>query len=114
MTVYIEYVLIDNLVIDFLLLKATFALTSIDYKRGRLFLCAFLGAIIALIYPLIHIKIVSTLIKVLSGFLLTALAVKYKNKKSYFINTAIFFTFTFLIVDALPSFPFLSTATTLK
>ena len=101
MTVYIEYVLIDNLVIDFLLLKATFALTNIDVKRGRLFLCALLGAIVALIYPLIQIKIISTAVKILCGFLLTLTAAKYKSKKSYFVNTAIFFLLTFLTGGAI-------------
>lgn len=101
MTVYIEYVLIDNLVIDFLLLKATFALTNIDVKQGRLFVCAFLGALIALIYPLIQVKIISTLIKILSGFLLTLLATKYNSKKSYAISTLIFFIFTFLTGGAI-------------
>ena len=101
MTVYIEYVLIDNLVIDYLLLKATLSLTGINYKKGRLFLCAIFGAMVALIYPLIKIKTISTLIRFLCGFILTAGAVKYASKKSYLINTAVFFLFTFLTGGAI-------------
>ncbi|MBQ7236232.1 MAG: sigma-E processing peptidase SpoIIGA [Clostridia bacterium] len=101
MTVYIEYVIIDNLVIDYLMLKATFALTGLDFKRGRLFLCAFLGAMVALIYPLIEIAIISTLIKILSGFLITLLATNYRSKKEYFIVTALFFCYTFLTGGAI-------------
>ena len=96
MTVYVEYVLIDNLVIDYLLLKATFALTGINYARGRLFVCAFFGAIVALVYPLITNKALSLIIKVLTGFLITLLAVKYRSKKEYCVNTALFFCLTFL------------------
>lgn len=97
MTVYIEYVIIDNLIIDYLLLKATFAVSGITSRRGRLFCCAFLGALIALIYPLIESQpIISIFIKVFSGLLIILLAAKYPTKRSYFINAAIFFAFTFL------------------
>ena len=54
MIVYIEYVLIDNFIIDYLMLKATFNLTGMPVKKRRLFLCAFLGAAIALMYPLMQ------------------------------------------------------------
>lgn len=97
MTVYIEYVIIDNLVIDYLLLKATFAITGITVLRRRLFFLALLGAGVALVYPLLDAhKVISVAVKVLSGFLIVLLAVKYKTIKSYLINAAIFFSLTFL------------------
>lgn len=101
MTVYIEYVIIDNLVIDYLMLKATFALTNTDFKRGRLLFCAIFGAAVALIYPLIEIKIIQTTVKILSGFLITLLAAKYRSKKEYIIVTALFFCYTFLTGGAI-------------
>ena len=96
MTVYVEYVLLDNFIIDYLLLKATYDTTGISVKKGWLFLCAFIGALIALVCPLISIKALSTAVKVLCGFLLTLIAAPYKSKRSYFINTALFFAYTFL------------------
>ena len=101
MTVYIEYVLIDNLVIDFLLLKATYATLGVMPKRGRLFACAVFGAMIALLYPLILSKVISTAIKVLTGFLMTIIAFRYSSKRQYFTATAIFFLYTFLTGGAI-------------
>lgn len=97
MYVYIEYVLIDNFVIDFLMLEATFATTGIRYSKVRLFLCALLGAIIALIYPLLQIHtVILSLVKVLSGLLIILIANNYKKLKTYYINAVIFFGYTFL------------------
>ncbi|MBQ8427241.1 MAG: sigma-E processing peptidase SpoIIGA [Clostridia bacterium] len=97
MGVYIEYVLIDNFVIDYLMLKATFATTGIPCKRGRLFLCALFGAIIALIYPLLEFHtLILTSVKILSGLLIILIAYNYKTPKSYYINAVIFFGYTFL------------------
>ena len=96
MTVYVEYVLLDNFIIDYLLLKATYDTTGISVKKGWLFLCAFLGALISLVCPLISIKSLLTAVKVLCGFLLTLIATPYKSKRAYFINTALFFAYTFL------------------
>ena len=102
MTVYIEYVIIDNLVIDYLLLKATFAITTITVLRRRLFFCAFLGAAIALIYPLIEShQLILTSVKILSGCLIVLLAAKYNSIKSYFINLIVFVSLTFLTGGAI-------------
>ncbi len=97
MVVYIEYVLIDNFVIDYLLLKATFVITNLSVKKGRLFLCAFLGGVFALTYPFMQeIGFLLTIIKILFGLLLMLLATNYKSIKSYYVNTLIFFALTFL------------------
>lgn len=96
MYVYIEYVLIDNFVIDYLMLKATFATTGKSCSKGRLFVCAFLGAIIALIYPLLELHTaILTAVKVLSGILIILLACKYDRAKSLYVHTIIFFCYTF-------------------
>ena len=98
MTVYIEYVLIDNFVIDYLLLKATFALTKTSVKKGRLFFCAFLGALFALAYPLISVQpILLTLIKLLTGALLTLIATNYNTVKHYYKTTVVFLFLTFAV-----------------
>lgn len=97
MTVYIEYVIIDNLIIDFLILKATFSLTKISYRKRRLFLCAFLGALIALVYPLLQInQVILTLVKISSGLLLLLLANNYKTAKAFYVNAIVFFCLVFL------------------
>jgi len=102
MTVYIEYVLIDNFVIDYLLLKATFTLTRTAYKKVRLFLCAILGAAFALALPVIVLNtVILTLIKLAFGLLLVLIAATFKSAKSYYINALTFFGFTFLTGGAI-------------
>ncbi|MBO7344482.1 MAG: sigma-E processing peptidase SpoIIGA [Clostridia bacterium] len=102
MTVYVEYVLIDNLVIDYLLLKATFSLTAIKVGKGRLLFCAFFGAMVALLYPLLESHaLLSVLLKVLSGFFIVLLAHPFNSVRSYFINVAVFFAYTFITGGAI-------------
>ncbi len=96
MTVYIEYVIINNVIIDYLMLKATFLLTGNPLHKRRLFLCAFLGGIIALVYPTLQInQVILTLVKIMSGLLIVLLASEYKSAKSFYINAVIFFFYTF-------------------
>ena len=102
MTIYIEYVLIDNFLIDYMLLKATFFTTGIAVKKRRLFLCAFLGALVALFYPVLReYYILQTLFKIVSGILIVLLSAKFKNKKAFFINALLFFTYTFITGGAI-------------
>lgn len=97
MEVYIEYVIIDNVVIDYLLLKAAFTVIGKRYGKGRLFLCSVLGAGAALIFPLLNFNAVLTAaIKIIVGFGLTLFAAKYKNIKEYVFVTAVFLLFTFI------------------
>lgn len=102
MTVYIEYVLIDNFLIDYLLLKATFSTTGISVRKGRLFLCAIFGAVTAIVYPFFeNFYILQTVFKIFSGFLIVLIAVKFSSVKSYVINALIFFLYTFLMGGAI-------------
>ncbi len=102
MTVYVEYVLIDNLVIDYLLLKATFSLTAIKVGKGRLLFCAFLGAIVALSYPLLeNFPLLSSPVKILSGLLIVLIAHNFKSVRSYFISAVTFFCYTFITGGAI-------------
>ena len=102
MTVYIEYVIIDNLIIDYLMLKATFALTGITPSRGRLFLSAFFGSAVALLYPLLEVSaVILTLVKIFTGLTIMLFASSYKSVKSYYINVLVFFGYTFITGGAI-------------
>lgn len=102
MTVYIEYVIIDNLIIDYLMLKATFVLTGKTIGRGRLFLCAFFGAAVALTYPLLQtFNVILSTVKILTGLLIVLLAANYNSFKSYYVTVVLFFALTFLTGGAI-------------
>ena len=102
MVVYIEYVLIDNFFIDYMLLKTTFVLTGSKAGRGRFLVCSFLGAVIALLLPLVRVKgILLAIIKLLSGLLLVCICVKEKSAKALYKNFAVFLFLTALTGGAI-------------
>lgn len=102
MNVYIEYVLIDNFVIDFLLLKCTFTITGKKPKNKRLVISSIIGALFALTYPLINaITPIIIAVKILFGLLLVLISQKYTCVKDYYVNVVIFFLLTFLTGGAI-------------
>ncbi len=98
MTVYIEYVLIDNFIIDYSLLKVALTLTGAPVSKRRLFLCGILGATVAVAFPLLDFNAVLTaVIKLLSGGLLVCLSAKFKSVKQGYKTGAIFLLLTFAV-----------------
>ena len=102
MKVYIEYVLIDNFIIDYLLLKATFVLTKVCVKRKRLFFASFLGAVFALILPIIEsVTVIAILYKISTGLLIVLIANKHYTFRAYYVCVLTFFAMTFLTGGAI-------------
>lgn len=97
MTIYIELVFVDNLVIDFLLLKATHLITKKNYATYRLLLSGVLGAVLSLIYPLITgVGFFLPVIKILSGLLLVLVSNTFNSAKEFYFCSIIFFLLTFI------------------
>lgn len=102
MRVYIEYVLIDNFLIDYTLLKAAFALTKTHASGARLFFASLFGAVFALFYPMIEsVTAVAVPYKIATGLFVVLIAAKTFTFRSYYINVLAFFLFTFLTGGAL-------------
>lgn len=102
MTVYVEYVFIDNFFIDLMLLKTAYTITGRSMPRGRLILCSFSGAVFAVLYPLITDNIIIiTAAKILFGLLLVFIAAKFSSAKEYLCFTAVFFGLTFFTGGAI-------------
>ncbi len=97
MIIYIEYVLIDNFIIDYLLFKATFFIVKIKVKKARLFLSSVLGALFSLVYPTLKLNpVIFMIVKVLFGFFLVLISAKFRGLKAYYFSCLIFFSLTFL------------------
>lgn len=97
MEIYIEYVLIDNIVINFLLFLFTKKLLKLDIKIFNIFLCSLLGACFSLLMPyLVFHNILLFLFKLFIGVLLVSLLKKYRNIKEFFVTMLTFITSTFL------------------
>ncbi len=98
MVIYVEYVLISNFIIDFLLLKSAFFTAGEKFSNRRLFFCALLSSGFSLAYPLINAsKIIEILIKISFGLLIVLISAKFINTKKYFICLSLFFFYTFLL-----------------
>ena len=101
MTVYIEYVLINNTIIDYCILRAAFTAAGKRVKKGRLFCCAFFAAELSLVFPLFNFnKIIVALLKIAAGLLIMLVSAKFYTKKEFYVCTALFFTFTFAFLGA--------------
>lgn len=98
MIVYYEYVVIDNLIIDYLLLKTALELSGVNMRKIRVFLCAILGTGFALIFPLINLSaILLAAVKVFMGLLLVLLSAKFISRGELIKTAIIFFLLTFSI-----------------
>lgn len=96
MTVYIEYVLIDNFVIDYFLLSAAFTITGKTDKIYKRIIAAAAGAVFALIFPLFSdFGALTVIFKIAAGLAVVFAAAKYKTVKEYYVNATVFFALSF-------------------
>lgn len=97
MVVYVEYLLISNFIIDYLLLKSTLLTSNQKISKRRLVLCSLFSSLFSLIYPLLSsVKIIEITVKLAFGLLIVLLSCKFKSIKSYYVNCVLFFFYTFL------------------
>ncbi len=97
MAVYIEYAIIDNLVINYLLIKTATRSALIKTNFLRLFLSAVVGTAVAVILPLFSLENkYLILIKLTLCLLMVLLAGKYLTIKKYLFTCLLFILFTAL------------------
>lgn len=102
MIIYIEYVLVNNFIIDFLLLKTTFLITGKSKKLKRLFLTCILASVVALVFPLINLhQVLISLLKICLGIVMLLVSNTYSNNREMLINLFIFLTLTFVLGGAI-------------
>lgn len=92
--VYIEQVVIDNVVINYILLFLTGKILSLNIKKSRIFIASFFGMLVTLVYPLLSFDGILLLIfKTLLGIVIISISFEYKTLKKFLL---IFLTFVFL------------------
>lgn len=98
MSVYIEYALAENCLLDGLLLYLALKCARGKICLWRIFLAAVLGGGEALLFPLLDLPTwCAYLVKLLGGVLLAVVAVSKGSAKTYFIVNCAFFAMTFLL-----------------
>ncbi len=106
MVIYIEYALLENFFLDGILLFLTLISAKIPVKIWRIALSAALGAVFAIVYPLLQLSTALLyLLKFAFGFFLCLLAVgRVRTKKEwgrYALSCIFFFSYSFAFGGAL-------------
>lgn len=102
MQLYIEYVLLDNIVIDYILIRLIEKTTG-EYValRNKIF-DPVLGAVLAIFLPFVSkIKGLCFLYKMISSIIVVLCIRRYKNIKKFITYYLLFITYTFLIGGAI-------------
>ena len=97
MEVYIEYVIIDNFIIDMLILLFTCLVLGSSYSKIRLVLSTLIGVTGAVIMPFITLSTyLMIILKLLLGVVMVLTLRKYCSFANFFAHLMLFFTLTFV------------------
>lgn len=96
MEVYIEYVAINNFLIDYMLVSLTRKSMNLPYKKAYVCLAALVGVVFAIITPLFKMNAAFTVIaKFFEGALIILISGKFTNFRAYVRSFYLFLFFTF-------------------
>lgn len=93
MTVYIEYVFLDNLAINFFILYISLVISKYKPNLFLLFISASIGAFFSAMYPFLGKY--NYIIKILLGFVMILIIKRYKNLKSFLLTLISFYFISF-------------------
>lgn len=98
MELYIEYVILDNLVIDYMILKFLEITLGGKISKIRKFLTCFCGTIFALIMPFLYgFNMLLIVYRIISSIVMVLCIKKYKTFKNFILCYLLFVTYTFLL-----------------
>ena len=96
MNVYVEFVIIDNFVFDYLLLLLTFYKDRKQINK-RIIISSLFGTVFALVFPLLNLhELILFALKILLAFSMVAIAGKFITFKEYILQVNKFILLTFL------------------
>lgn len=101
MEVYIEYVIIDNLIINFLLLLCTIRTLGLKVNKFRICISSMFGTVAVCLFPLISIpKFFLIVSKLCVGIIMVLLSFSFKTVKQFLYAFGLFILYTFLMGGA--------------
>ena len=95
-TVYVEIVIFNNLLIDLLLGITTSLCRRRKVKKIRQTLSAIIGTVVAVLYPLAP-SVIQIVIKILLAPLLVVIVDKYSSVKDYLVSLVLYVILTFAL-----------------
>lgn len=101
MELYVEYIIIDNLVINMLILLCTKATMKLKAKFYRVFFSALLGTVFSVCSPLFHLhNVVLIFMKIILGVIMILILAPYKTVRDFILSFICFLAFTLLLGGA--------------
>ena len=98
MIIYIEYVIIDNMVMNSLILVLSCMTLKEKVPKLRVFISALVGTLAAIVFTLVSVPgTVALLLKILLGMVMCLIAVKRRTKKSLLSYYFVFLAYTFVL-----------------
>lgn len=96
MSIFIEYILIDNIVMDYIILRLMEMTVGVRFGKLHKWFVCILGGVFALIMPLImYNKLLLFLYRITTSIILVLCIKKYNKLKSFFVYYLMFFAYTF-------------------
>lgn len=98
MVIYIEYVLIDNIVMNYLIINFIEATLKNKIRKINKFISCLLGGLMTLLLPYFYTKSLLLFVyKIIVSFSMVIILKKYKSLKNFFTYYILFIAYTFLI-----------------
>ena len=101
MTIYLDVIFLENIVINYIMLYVTGIISKAQIKQKKLFLGALIGAIYSIIYYLFKLKIYSSfIIKIILSIVIIYVAFNSSNLKELLKKVLLFYLSSFVFGGA--------------
>ena len=101
MTIYLDVIFLENIVINYIILYVTGIISKVQIKQNRLFLGALIGAIYSVIYYLFKLKIYSSfIVKIILSIVIIYVAFNSNNFKDLLKKVLLFYLTSFVFGGA--------------
>ena len=101
MTVYLDVVFLENIIINYIILYVTGIISKAKIKQKRILFGAIIGAIYSVIYYLFKLKIYSSvIIKIVLSIIIIYVSFNSKNFKDLAKKTILFYFVSFVFGGA--------------
>ena len=101
MTIYLDVVFLENLIINYIILYSTGIVSKVKIKHLRLIIASVIGAIYSVTYYLLNLKIYSTVVlKIILSIVIIYVAFNSKNLKILAKQILLFYLVSFVFGGA--------------
>ena len=102
MTLYIEYVILDNMVVDYYILRLIGVASKQKFKWKNIFFACLIGTISAMCLPFVlRYKFLVVVYKIVTALLMVLVIQRYTSFRKYFLNLGLLFFFTFVFAGVM-------------